>query len=113
MIQNAGHSPGIVLWPGRRAFISTCKATVRGVCLYHSVVRTERPRLVRVPSTYSTWGPGGKPPCAYGTYPTREAGTRRPYVPCGGAGAYVSAYISTIPEREKQNLFHVWIIAVW
>ena len=54
-------------------------------------VRTVRPWLVRVPSTYSTRGPGGKPPCASGTYPTREAGTRSLYVPNGGAGAYVSA----------------------
>ena len=46
-------------------------------------VRAARPRLVRVPSTYSTRGPGGKPPCASGTYPTREAGTRSPYVPNG------------------------------
>ena len=41
--------------------------------------------------TQRQWGPGGKPPCASGTYPTREAGTRSPYVPCGGPGAYVSA----------------------
>ena len=54
-------------------------------------VRAERPRLVRVPGTYCTWGPGGKPPCASGTYPTRETGTRSPYVPNGGPGAYVSA----------------------
>ena len=57
-------------------------------------VRTVRPRLVRVPRTYSTWGPGGKPPCASGTYPTREAGTRSPYVPNGGPGAYVSARLA-------------------
>ena len=54
-------------------------------------VRTVRPWLVRVPSTYRTWRPGGKPPCASDTYPTREAGTRSPYVPYGGAGAYASA----------------------
>ena len=48
-------------------------------------VRAQRPRMVRVPRTYSTWGPGGKAPCASGTYPTREAGTRgSPYVPHGG-----------------------------
>ena len=58
-------------------------------------VRTVRPRLVRVPSTYCTWGPRGKPPCASGTYPTREAGTRSPYVPSGGPGAYVSAQTET------------------
>ena len=52
-------------------------------------VRTDRPRLV--PSTYCTWGPGGKPPCASGPYPTREAGTRSPYVPNGGPAAYASA----------------------
>ena len=50
-------------------------------------VRTVRPRLVRVPSTYSTWGPGGRPPCASGTYTAREAGTRRLYVRNGGPGA--------------------------
>ena len=54
-------------------------------------VRTVRPWLVRVPSTYSTRGPGVKPPCASGTYPTREAGTRSLYVPDGGPGAYASA----------------------
>ena len=46
-------------------------------------------RLVRVPSTYSTRGPGGKPPCASGT--TREAGTRSTYVPSGGREANASA----------------------
>ena len=56
-------------------------------------VRMVRPWLVRVPRTYSTWGPGGKPPCASGTYPTREAGTRSPYVPNGGPGEYVSAQV--------------------
>ena len=60
-------------------------ATVRGT------YGTQRPRLVRVPSAYGTWGPGGKPPCASSTYPTREAGTRSPYVPYGGAGACASA----------------------
>ena len=54
-------------------------------------MRTVRPWLVRVPSAYSTRGPGGKPPCASGTYSTREAGTRSLYAPYGGAGAYVSA----------------------
>ena len=39
-----------------------------------------------MPSTYGTWGPGGKAPCAFGTYSTREAGTRSPYVPNGGPG---------------------------
>ena len=34
----------------------------------------------------STRGPGGKPPCASGTYPAREAGARSPYVPNGGPG---------------------------
>ena len=37
-------------------------------------VRTQRPRLVRVPSTYSTWGPGGKPPCASGRYVPNAGG---------------------------------------
>ena len=48
-----------------------------------------------LPRTYSTRGPGGKPPCASGTYPTREAGTRGPYVPYGGPGAYASAQVAT------------------
>ena len=64
-------------------------------------VRTVRPRLVRVPSTYSTRGPGGKPPCASGTYPTREAGTRSLYVPNGGPGAYASARGSAQRERAR------------
>ena len=54
-------------------------------------VRTVRPRLARAPSTCSAWRPGGRLPCASGTYTTREAGTRSPYVPNGGTGAYVSA----------------------
>ena len=29
---------------------------------------------------HPTWGPGAKSPCASGTYPTREAGTRSPGV---------------------------------
>ena len=41
------------------------------------------------PVRTGTWGPGGKPPCASGTHTTREAGTRSPYVPFGGPGAYV------------------------
>ena len=45
--------------------------------------------------TYSTWRPGGKPPCAAGTYSTREAGTRSLHVPYGGPGAYVSAQAVT------------------
>ena len=66
-------------------------------------VRTQRPRLVRVPSTYCTWGPGGKPPCASGTDPTREAGTRSLYVPNGGAGAYVSAQMRCRNLYTKQK----------
>ena len=61
-----------------------------------------------MPSTYSAWGPGGRPPCASGTYTTREAGTRSPYVPNGGRGAYVSAQERT-GEAESvaiQYLFH-------
>ena len=77
-------------------------------------VRTVRPRLVRVPSTYSTWGPGGRPPCASGTYPTREAGTRSPYVPNGGAGACVSAQASTtspglVRHGSAANLVATWL----
>ena len=34
---------------------------------------------------------GGKPPCASGTYTTREAGTRSLCARYGGTGAYVSA----------------------
>ena len=66
-------------------------------------VRTQRPRLVRVPRTYSTRGRGGKPPCASGTYPTREAGTRSPYVPNGGAGAYVSAQAATLLKMSVSS----------
>ena len=54
-------------------------------------MRKVRPRPVRVPSAYSTRGPGGKPPCASGTYTTREAGTRSLCARYGGTGAYVSA----------------------
>ena len=43
------------------------------------------------PVRTGTRGPGGKPPCASGTYPTREAGMRSLYVPNGGPGAYASA----------------------
>ena len=50
-----------------------CGATVRGAC------------------THSARGPGGKPPCASGTCPAQKAGTRSPYVPNGGPGAYASA----------------------
>ena len=43
-------------------------------------VRTARPRLVRVPSTYRTWGPGGKPPCTRRLRDLVEpAGRGRPY----------------------------------
>ena len=45
MIQNAGHSPGIVLWPGSRAFISTCNATVRGT--YRTVEAGTRTQYVQ------------------------------------------------------------------
>ena len=49
-----------------------------------ATVRGTNPRLARVPSTYSTRRPGGKPPCASGTYSAREAGTRSQYVPHRG-----------------------------
>ena len=74
--------------PGRslRAGAASCQISLYpGLPQY--AVRTQRARLVRVASTYCTWGPGGEPPCASGTYPTREAGTRSVYVPNGGAGA--------------------------
>ena len=61
-------------------------------------VRTVRPMRVRVPSTYSTRGARGKPPCASGTYPTREAGRRGLY---GGPGAYVSAQVSASCAGER------------
>ena len=54
-------------------------------------VRTARPRPVRVRRTYCAWGPGGKLPCAFGTYSTQEAGTRSLYVQHGGSGTYESA----------------------
>ena len=68
-------------------------------------VRTARPRLVRVPSAYSTHGPGGKPPCASGTYPTQEAGTRSLYAPNGGGGpgAYASAQGPTGRARTRKG----------
>eukprot|EP00964_Phaeocystis_antarctica_P121757 scaffold85425_cov70-Phaeocystis_antarctica.AAC.2 len=53
------------------------------------MVRTARPRFVRVRRTYSSACPQGKLPCASGTYSTQEAGTRSPYVQYGGPGAYV------------------------
>ena len=34
-----------------------------------------------LPSTYNTCEPWGRPPCASGTYRTRQAGTRSRYVP--------------------------------
>ena len=40
--------------------------------------------------------PGGRPPCASGTCPTREAGTRSPCERYGGAGACVSAEPTTL-----------------
>ena len=76
---------------GQTCEFSVSHASIPGVPQY--AVRTQRPRLVRVPRTYSTWGLG-KPPCASGTYPTREAGTRSLYVPNGGPGAYVSAQVA-------------------
>ena len=63
---------------------------VRAVCMV-------RPWLVRVASTYNIWGPVCMPPCASGTYPTREAGTRSPYVPNGGRGAYGTCQLSAAP----------------
>ena len=65
-------------------------------------VRTVRPWRVRVPSTYSTRGPGGQPPCASGTYTTREAGTRSLYVRNGGPGAYASAQPATARKTTSQ-----------
>ena len=47
----------------------TCVATVGGT--YRTSVAG-----TRLPGTYRYVGPWGKPPCASGTYPTREAGTR-------------------------------------
>ena len=55
-------------------------------------MRTVRPGLARVPSTHGTWGPGGKPPCASGTYSAREAGARSLCVAC----TYVSARSLTV-----------------
>ena len=39
---------------------------------------TERPRLVRAPSAYSTWGPGAKSPCAPSAYSTWGPGAKSP-----------------------------------
>ena len=67
---------------------------------------------------YSTWGPGGKPPCASGTYSKREAGARSPYVPFGGAGAYVSAegvaeqlQLGALEQRPTRGLVRVRVRA--
>ena len=64
-------------------------------------VLTVRPMMVRAPSTYSTWGPEGKPPCASGTYATREAATRSLYVPYGGPGAYASAQVAAAGAERQ------------
>ena len=45
-----------------------------------------------------------EPPCASGTCPTREAGTRSPYVPYGGAGAHASAWPSTISKLPPLDM---------
>ena len=68
----------------------------------YATVHAARPRLGRVASA---WGPGGKLPCASGTYITQEAGTRRPYVPYGGPGAHVSACAVTVglPVRAYEK----------
>ena len=83
MIQNAGHSPGIVLWPGRRAFISTCNATVRGA--YRTAEAGTRTQYVQ------HVGPWGQ--AALRLRYVRYAGGwyAQPYVPYGGRGACVSA----------------------
>ena len=47
--------------------------------------RRSRPRV------RASWGPGCKPPCASGTYSTREAGASSLCVPYRGPGANVSA----------------------
>ena len=65
------------------------------------VARTVRLRLVRVPSTYSTWGPGGERPCASGTFTTREAGTHGLYVPYGGPRLYLSTQFSASPHTSR------------
>ena len=39
-------------------------------------VRTARPRLVALPSTYSAWSTGNERPCTSGTYSTHKAGPR-------------------------------------
>ena len=64
----------------------TASSRERHLGCHGTLYRTQRPRQVRLPRTYSTWGAGGQPPCASGTYPTREAGARSPYVPYGGPG---------------------------
>ena len=59
---------------GRRPVAATWGATVRGT--YRTPEADTRTQYVQV----------REPPCASGTCPTREAGTRSPYVPYGGPG---------------------------
>ena len=52
--------------------------------------RTARSRLASV-DMHGAWRPGGKLPCAPGTYGTQEASKRSPHVQYAGPGTYVSA----------------------
>ena len=89
---------------------------------YSSVRSFVRSWAATARSTYRTWGwyaypvrtvrgpgPWGKPPCASGTYTTREAGKRSPYVPYEGPGACVSAQAvgSMLRAGEHQKLFSI------
>ena len=76
--------------------IHTWGATVRGTC------GTAEAGTCTQYVQYA--GPGGKPPCASGTYPAREAGTRSLYVPNGGAGAYASAQPAAILVDPLEDL---------
>ena len=96
LLELAGQAHPEVVHVVRRQPRRVTRRPLEAACgLPRYAVRTVRPRLVRVPGTYSTRGPGGRPPCASGTYTTREAGTRSLYVPNGGPGAYVSAQAVT------------------
>ena len=61
-------------------------------------------------------GPGGKPPCASGTYPTREAGTRSLYVPYEAPGRTrqlgVELHELEVLERQARTRDHATAVAL-
>ena len=94
--------PGSVPWPAQqleRRARRTAHARADGAArliapgLPRYAVRTQRPRLVRVPRTYSTWGPGGKWPCVSGTHTVTPLLLLLHYSTEAGPGAHVSAEV--------------------